>query len=117
MEGTSALSWRKSTYSGNNGGNCVEVSDAAHRPSARRYRPGRRGPDHPRRRLAEIHGDDQLGDDSKSGHGPHIGPCPLPSGRTDLRPGGGTTQISGPGIVSSRIGPGYGITLLTAYSA
>ena len=29
MEGTSALSWRKSSYSGNNGGNCVEVSDAA----------------------------------------------------------------------------------------
>jgi hypothetical protein len=29
MEGTSALSWRKSSYSGNNGGNCVEVSDTA----------------------------------------------------------------------------------------
>jgi Domain of unknown function (DUF397) len=25
MEGTSALSWRKSSYSGNNGGNCVEA--------------------------------------------------------------------------------------------
>jgi hypothetical protein len=28
MEGTSALSWRKSSYSGNNGGNCVEVGNA-----------------------------------------------------------------------------------------
>jgi uncharacterized protein DUF397 len=28
MEGTSALSWRKSSYSGNNGGNCVEVGTA-----------------------------------------------------------------------------------------
>jgi hypothetical protein len=26
MEGTGALSWRKSSYSGNNGGNCVEVA-------------------------------------------------------------------------------------------
>jgi Domain of unknown function (DUF397) len=26
MEGTSALSWRKSSYSGNNGGNCVETA-------------------------------------------------------------------------------------------
>ena len=29
MEGSSALSWRKASYSGNNGGNCVEVADAA----------------------------------------------------------------------------------------
>ena len=29
MEGTSALSWRKSTRSGNNGGDCVEVADTA----------------------------------------------------------------------------------------
>jgi hypothetical protein len=28
MEGTSALSWRKSSFSGNNGGNCVEVGTA-----------------------------------------------------------------------------------------
>jgi hypothetical protein len=26
MEGTSALNWRKSSYSGNNGGDCVEVA-------------------------------------------------------------------------------------------
>lgn len=26
MEGTSALNWRKSSYSGNNGGNCVEAA-------------------------------------------------------------------------------------------
>ena len=25
MEGSGAASWRKSSYSGNNGGNCVEV--------------------------------------------------------------------------------------------
>jgi hypothetical protein len=29
MDGTSALSWRKSTCSGNNGGDCVEVADTA----------------------------------------------------------------------------------------
>ena len=29
MEGPSALNWRKSTRSGNNGGDCVEVADAA----------------------------------------------------------------------------------------
>lgn len=28
MEGTSALTWRTSSYSGNNGGNCVEVGAA-----------------------------------------------------------------------------------------
>ena len=26
MEGSNALNWRKSSYSGNNGGDCVEVS-------------------------------------------------------------------------------------------
>ena len=30
MEGTSAVTWRKSSYSGNNGGQCVEVGNAAH---------------------------------------------------------------------------------------
>jgi Domain of unknown function (DUF397) len=30
MEGNSAIAWRKSSYSGNNGGNCVEVANAAH---------------------------------------------------------------------------------------
>jgi hypothetical protein len=29
MDGTSALNWRKSSRSGNNGGDCVEVADAA----------------------------------------------------------------------------------------
>ena len=29
MDGTSALSWRKSSHSGNNGGDCVEVADTA----------------------------------------------------------------------------------------
>ena len=29
MDGTSALSWRKSSRSGNNGGDCVEVADTA----------------------------------------------------------------------------------------
>jgi hypothetical protein len=29
MEGTSTLNWRKSSRSGNNGGDCVEVADAA----------------------------------------------------------------------------------------
>lgn len=29
MEGSSALNWRTSSRSGNNGGQCVEVSDAA----------------------------------------------------------------------------------------
>ena len=28
MEGSSALSWRKSTFSGNNGGSCVETGSA-----------------------------------------------------------------------------------------
>ena len=28
MEGTRAITWRKSSYSGNNGGQCVEVSAA-----------------------------------------------------------------------------------------
>ena len=30
MDGKRAVTWRKSSYSGNNGGNCVEVGDAAH---------------------------------------------------------------------------------------
>ena len=30
MEGNSAVAWRKSSYSGNNGGNCVEVGNAGH---------------------------------------------------------------------------------------
>jgi Domain of unknown function (DUF397) len=29
MEGNRAIAWRKSSYSGNNGGNCVEVGAAA----------------------------------------------------------------------------------------
>ena len=29
MEGTRAITWRKSSYSGNSGGNCVEVGGAA----------------------------------------------------------------------------------------
>jgi hypothetical protein len=29
MEGNRAVTWRKSTYSGNNGGQCVEVGVAA----------------------------------------------------------------------------------------
>ena len=29
MDGNSAVTWRKSSYSGNNGGQCVEVGDAA----------------------------------------------------------------------------------------
>lgn len=28
MEGSSALSWRKSTFSGNNGGSCIEAGSA-----------------------------------------------------------------------------------------
>ena len=30
MEGNRAVTWRKSSYSGNNGGQCVEVGNAAH---------------------------------------------------------------------------------------
>jgi hypothetical protein len=30
MEGTRAITWRKSSYSGNNGANCVEAGNAAH---------------------------------------------------------------------------------------
>jgi Domain of unknown function (DUF397) len=30
MEGNRAITWRKSSYSGNSGGNCVEVGGAAH---------------------------------------------------------------------------------------
>ena len=30
MEGNRAVTWRKSSYSGNNGGQCVEVGHAAH---------------------------------------------------------------------------------------
>ena len=30
MEGNRAVTWRKSSYSGNNGGQCVEVGYAAH---------------------------------------------------------------------------------------
>ena len=29
MEGNRAVTWRTSSYSGNSGGNCVEVGDAA----------------------------------------------------------------------------------------
>jgi len=29
MEGNRAVTWRKSSYSGNNGGDCVEVGNAA----------------------------------------------------------------------------------------
>jgi hypothetical protein len=28
MEGTRVITWRKSSYSGNNGGNCIEVAAA-----------------------------------------------------------------------------------------
>lgn len=28
MEGSSALSWRKSTFSGNNGGSCIEAGSS-----------------------------------------------------------------------------------------
>jgi hypothetical protein len=31
MEGSSAVTWRTSSYSGNNGGNCVEAGNAAGR--------------------------------------------------------------------------------------
>ena len=31
MEGSDAGSWRKSSYSGNNGGNCIEVAAATDR--------------------------------------------------------------------------------------
>jgi Domain of unknown function (DUF397) len=30
MEGNRAVTWRKSTYPGNNGGRCVEVGNTAH---------------------------------------------------------------------------------------
>jgi hypothetical protein len=30
MEGNSAVTWRTSSYSGNNGGDCVEAGNAAH---------------------------------------------------------------------------------------
>jgi len=30
MEGNSAVTWRKSSHSGNNGANCVEAGNAAH---------------------------------------------------------------------------------------
>ena len=30
MEANSAVTWRKSSYSGNNGANCVEVGNATH---------------------------------------------------------------------------------------
>jgi hypothetical protein len=30
MEGNRAIAWRKSSYSGNNGGDCVEIGDAAY---------------------------------------------------------------------------------------
>jgi hypothetical protein len=30
MEGNRAVTWRKSSYSGNSGGQCVEVGNAAH---------------------------------------------------------------------------------------
>jgi hypothetical protein len=30
MEGNSAVTWRKSSYSGNNGGQCIEAGNAAH---------------------------------------------------------------------------------------
>jgi|HubBroStandDraft_2_1064218.scaffolds.fasta_scaffold2588547_1 hypothetical protein len=29
MEGNSVVTWRKSSYSGNNGGQCIEVGNAA----------------------------------------------------------------------------------------
>ena len=49
--------WRKSSYSGSNGGDCVEVADAA-RDSRRRARfegPGRAEPDVQPRRVAGVH--------------------------------------------------------------
>ena len=30
MEGNRAVTWRKSSYSGNNGGQCIEVGNTAH---------------------------------------------------------------------------------------
>jgi hypothetical protein len=44
MEGSRALSWRKSSYSGNNGGNCVEVGSDAHAVVVRDTRQCERGP-------------------------------------------------------------------------
>ena len=35
MDGNRAVTWRTSSYSGNSGGQCVEVGDADHRISVR----------------------------------------------------------------------------------
>jgi hypothetical protein len=35
MDMTSAITWRTSSYSGDNGGNCVEVGTAAHTVAVR----------------------------------------------------------------------------------
>lgn len=44
MEGNRALSWRKSSYSGNNGGNCVEVGSGAYAVVVRDTVQHERGP-------------------------------------------------------------------------
>jgi hypothetical protein len=46
MEHTVSLNWRKSSYSGNNGGNCVEVADHDGRVLVRDTKNDGRGPVH-----------------------------------------------------------------------
>ena len=49
--------WRKSSYSGSNGGDCVEVADnlPGHRRRARFQGPARAEPDVQPRRVAGVH--------------------------------------------------------------
>lgn len=44
MEGSRAVTWRKSSYSGNNGGNCVEAGSAPGRVVVRDTKQDGRGP-------------------------------------------------------------------------
>jgi hypothetical protein len=44
MEGTNAVTWRKSSYSGSNGGQCVEAGFASGRVVVRDTKQNGRGP-------------------------------------------------------------------------
>lgn len=46
MKHTVSLNWRKSSYTGNNGGNCVEVADQEGIVLVRDTKNGGRGPVH-----------------------------------------------------------------------
>ena len=60
METVDGAPWRKSSYSGTNGGDCVEAAEKGPRSGPRHHKPWRRGPEHLSRRLVSLNGHAQV---------------------------------------------------------